>query len=572
VNASRCLESRPAASWRPGGGIVLLCIVLLGLGCEIPPPAPARSQVESAPNGAPIIRASDDRENSIRNDAYAHFCCAWEAVYRRQYAVAVDHFEKALEKCHQIGEDPPEIHEALAECYQVLPGNHQAEVAKHIEKLTQLVPNNFSYHAELGNFYSRQGKDEDALGQYDKAAECPPPSAAAWRQLRFNQALLYRKLGQAEKGIKILHDVVKKAQGRLSRPEAYNVDYLLAGCHIDLRQFGKAIPFLEKCVVIDSAGRDQRMSFVLWQLGFCYTFAEKLGSAEAIRRASKLLLRLPRFHELRYWLALLYRKQKDDQRAAQLLQEIIDGKYARPQQTPLLRAYLELAQIHIGKKNYKQALTVLQKGVAEIPQRSLQQSEARQLRLKLVSTYSALGEDEKVVNELRKILASDPEFPAANNYLGYLYADKGIKPQEAVALIERALKAEPESGAYMDSLGWAYYKMGTANDEKNYLVLALEKLRKSLDLMKKNAGDAGEEFGDDPVVRDHLGDVCFSLGLWEEAKNAWEISLRLSEKFSGRSADMLPDVEHIKKKLARVTRLLAEEKKGTVVRPQDLGR
>ncbi|MEW6356782.1 MAG: hypothetical protein AB1696_10670 [Planctomycetota bacterium] len=547
----------------------LLCLGVFFAGCEVAPPAGKTPQEGLSANNTPDEN-KQDTESAIRNDIYAHYCCAWEAIYQRQYALAVEHFEKALEKCKQIGEDPPEIHEALVECYPLLPGNHEDKIAAHIETLTRLVPNDFSYHAELGNFYSGQGKDAEALREYERAAECPPPSVGEWRQIRFNHALLLRKLDQSDKSIEILHDVVKKAEGRLSDAEAYNVNYLLAGCHIDRREFEKAIPFLEKCVEIDSAGRDQRMSFVLWQLGFCYTFAEKLGSAEAIQRASKLLLQLPRFHELRYWLALLHRKQKDDLRAQQLLQEIIDGKYARPQQAPLLRAYLELAQIEIDKKDYRQAVAILQKGVAEIPQRSLQQSEARQLRLKLVSACSTLGEDEKVVDELHKILATDPEFPSANNYLGYLYADKGVKLREAIALIERALKAEPDSGAYMDSLGWAYYKIASADDEKDYLALALQKLRESLDMLKKNAADAGEEFDDDPVVRDHLGDICFCLGLWEEAKDAWETAVRLSEKFSDRSADMLPDVEHVKKKLARVTRLLAEDKKETTVPSQDL--
>ena len=60
----------------------------------------------------------------------------------------------------------------------------------------------------------------------------------------------------------------------------------------------------------------------------------------------------------------------------------------------------------------------------------------------------------------RKVLASDPQNAMTLNYLGYMLADRGIKLDEALGLIKKAVELDPANGAYLDSLGWAYFKLG----------------------------------------------------------------------------------------------------------------
>ncbi len=59
----------------------------------------------------------------------------------------------------------------------------------------------------------------------------------------------------------------------------------------------------------------------------------------------------------------------------------------------------------------------------------------------------------------RSVLEGDPENAGALNYLGYMFADRGIRLEEAQQLISKALDIDPDNGAYQDSLGWVYYHL-----------------------------------------------------------------------------------------------------------------
>jgi len=99
------------------------------------------------------------------------------------------------------------------------------------------------------------------------------------------------------------------------------------------------------------------------------------------------------------------------------------------------------------------------------------------------------------------------------NYLGYMLADRNVRLPEARDLIQRAVDREPGNGAYLDSLGWVYFRL-------NQLPEAEEQLRKALDSMAK-----------DPTVHEHLGDVYAqqgklreAIGQYQHALNQWQAS------------------------------------------------
>jgi len=62
--------------------------------------------------------------------------------------------------------------------------------------------------------------------------------------------------------------------------------------------------------------------------------------------------------------------------------------------------------------------------------------------------------------QFQKVLASDPENAAALNYLGYMLADQNVETRRSVGYIKRAVDLDPTNGAYLDSLGWAYFRLG----------------------------------------------------------------------------------------------------------------
>ena len=107
----------------------------------------------------------------------------------------------------------------------------------------------------------------------------------------------------------------------------------------------------------------------------------------------------------------------------------------------------------------------------------------------------------------KRVLELKPNDAPALNYLGYTYADKGIKLDEAEKMIEKALEIEPESGYYWDSLGWVHYRMGDLEKAK-------EELLKALGFLSTEG-----------IIYDHIGDVYRDLGEIEKAREMWQKAL-----------------------------------------------
>ena len=124
--------------------------------------------------------------------------------------------------------------------------------------------------------------------------------------------------------------------------------------------------------------------------------------------------------------------------------------------------------------------------------------------------YQEIGNLEQAEHYLRTTIALSPEREEAYNALGYFFAEHGTNLDEAVRLIQKALKKSPANGAYLDSLGWAYFKQGKLND-------ALKQLEKAVIYMP-----------DSVEVQDHLGEVYLKKGLKKEALAAWQKAIQLS--------------------------------------------
>ncbi len=110
------------------------------------------------------------------------------------------------------------------------------------------------------------------------------------------------------------------------------------------------------------------------------------------------------------------------------------------------------------------------------------------------SIYERQKKYDKAEEAFHKVLADDPKDAMTLNYLGYMLADRGTRLDEALGYIRRAVALDPQNGAYLDSLGWVYYKMG------NY------------ELAEENLRRASERMGDDPTIHDHLGELYMKTG------------------------------------------------------------
>lgn len=121
------------------------------------------------------------------------------------------------------------------------------------------------------------------------------------------------------------------------------------------------------------------------------------------------------------------------------------------------------------------------------------------------------GDYSGAVEYLEKALALQPDFPAAANYLGYLWAERGENLPRAKEMIERAVSAEPQNAAYLDSLAWVLFKLGQPAE--------------ALPVMLRAIALAEAEGDFDATLYDHLGDIQAALGNPVEARAAWRKAL-----------------------------------------------
>jgi tetratricopeptide (TPR) repeat protein len=125
------------------------------------------------------------------------------------------------------------------------------------------------------------------------------------------------------------------------------------------------------------------------------------------------------------------------------------------------------------------------------------------------ATRERLGRWPDAEADFRRALEISPDQPDVMNYLGYTWIDRGEHLQEGLAMIQRAVELQPSSGAFVDSLGWAYYRLGDYDQ-------ALDQLEHAVELAPA-----------DPTLNDHLGDVYWRVGRRIEARFQWQRVLTL---------------------------------------------
>jgi tetratricopeptide (TPR) repeat protein len=168
--------------------------------------------------------------------------------------------------------------------------------------------------------------------------------------------------------------------------------------------------------------------------------------------------------------------------------------------------YLFISMLYSDAKRGKEAVAAAQQAM------EIAGSEDRKqiAKLSLATAQQNSGDFKGAETTLREILAESPNNPIAQNNLGYFLAERNEKLDEALKLIQEALKSEPENPSYLDSLGWVYYKQGK-------LDLAEEYLKKALKYDTSSA-----------TIHEHLGDVYQKQGKVEPAKASWQKALTLS--------------------------------------------
>jgi len=204
---------------------------------------------------------------------------------------------------------------------------------------------------------------------------------------------------------------------------------------------------------------------------------------------------------------LLLGPLKEQERAVKVLTEAREHF----RQTAEIAYYLAIALREA--KHSQEAVVTFEEALHEAEAEGAEIANAR-----FYFDYGAAAEQaglyDKAAELFRKSIAVDPSNAAdAYNYLAYMWADHNMHLDEAEQMIKLALQANPDNGAYVDTLGWLEFKEGKFEQALTDLQRAAQKLTR-----------------DDPVVLEHIGDACAKLNKSAQALEAWQKALSIDPK------------------------------------------
>jgi tetratricopeptide (TPR) repeat protein len=234
--------------------------------------------------------------------------------------------------------------------------------------------------------------------------------------------------------------------------------------------------------------------------------------ADAVTLLAPLAARFPEdpFVQSRYVEMLLRAGKNDTAKTVASMQ----AKVGTRNVVAMSEAYMQ-AEDHAG------AIAVLRGAIANRP-------EEIDLQFQLGSVYER-SEDRKASEEVfLEVLKKNPDHAPSLNYLGYMWAERGVNLDRAQEMLTRAVGQDPDNGAYVDSLGWVYFRLG------------------KLDLAEKFLTDATQLLPRDATVHEHLGDVLAKRGDMQRALQLYRTAVDLDPDSK--------DVEKLRSKIAEIER------------------
>ncbi len=195
--------------------------------------------------------------------------------------------------------------------------------------------------------------------------------------------------------------------------------------------------------------------------------------------------------------------------------------------------YVNLSQLYLQDRRYSEAEKVLLRAETGGVRND---GEKERLKFQRAAVYEKQKDFDRAESILKEILKENPNNAVALNYIGYMLADRGTRLEEAVQYVKEALTLDPRNGAYLDSLGWAYFKLNDLENAEKYLLEA--------DQLVKN----------DPTIVDHLGDLYYKIGDLKKAQSFWMRSVSIGAEEE--------DLQKVRRKLELLQDKIRKQKPG----------
>jgi tetratricopeptide (TPR) repeat protein len=459
----------------------------------------------------------------------------------------------AIEMLRRASEKNPNVRSlgALASFYEQT--NDYASAAETLKRMIPLAPDNNRIKRALAQDLLYSDKIDESLALYKEIAAEDPRDPS----VQLNLSRIYRQKGDFDKSRAALVKAkeidpanldVKYEEVNLLDSEGKNdaaivvLKGIIADKNTDPSAKGKLIERLgilyraggkypEAIAAFRELGETdpEQASHAAVQVIETYRAEKKLP--EARKEVEAALKKYPKDRSVMLENASLLAEQGKTTEAVAVFRNLMGT-------TPDRDLLLAIAQVYEKAKKYPEEQKVLDE--AEAASKSKQEKQG--VLFARGAMYERMKNFDAAETEFRKVLANDPDNAGALNYLGYMLADRDVRLDEALKMIQRALELEPGNGAYLDSLGWVYFR-------QNQLQLAEDQLRKAL-----------EKIGTDPTVHDHLGDVYAKAGKTRDAITQWQTSLKEWEKAASADADP-QEIAKVTKKLEDARVRVAKEGK-----------
>jgi tetratricopeptide (TPR) repeat protein len=436
----------------------------------------------------------------------------------RDYRTAAQVYRRALE----LQPENARVKKALAQDLLII--GELDESLKLFEQLAADDPRDASLQLRIAEVWRSKRDFAKSRAALDKAKQIDGNSL----EVRYDEVNLLDAEGKTDQAIALLKGIIEEtARKSYSAAEKTNRAMLLERLGTLYRGANRpqeAVATFRQIADLDPEGSAR----VAVQIIDTYRMARDYKTAQ--QEADAALRRFPKDRMVvTVHASLLADSGRIDEAAAQM-RSLLSGDRDR-------ETWLALAQIYERGKRFADEA----KALDEAEKLSTSKLDRAGVAFMRGAMYEKMKDFDRAEAEFRKVLADDPDNASALNYLGYMFADRDLKLEEARQLISRALELDPENGAYLDSLGWVYYRQNRLAEAETLLLRALERI------------------GTDPTIHDHLGDVYFKQGKLREAVIQWQASLKEWEATAQAEADpaeiakVTKKLESAKVKLARET-------------------